>query len=115
MPGIYASTSRSYFAIPAFFIILFSGILASLFLKSNQRIDGALSVTVCVPPIAAVFLLLHEEHEVVSIALTGPRLLLVSSLFLTVSAGLFNSPGKEADQFNFAHSFIVVNYETYIL
>ena len=115
MLGIYASTSRSYFAIPAFFIILFSWLLALLFLKSNQRIDGALSVTVCAPPIAAVFLLLLEEHEVVSIALTGPRLLLVSSLFLTVSAGLFNSPGKETNQFSFAHTFMVANYYIHTL
>ena len=115
MLGIYASTSRSYFAIPAFFIILFSWLLALLFLKSNQRIDGALSVTVCAPPIAAVFLLLLEEHEVVSIALTGPRLLLVSSLFLTVSAGLFNSPEKETNQFSFAHTFMVANYYIHTL
>lgn len=118
---VYINSRRGYFAFPAFFISLFCFLfsLSILFFISNllhsqsNQLDtkdlanvGGLIVALIavIPSVSIVLLLLRDEHEMNSISLGIPRLILVINLIsliffsLSIIGGAYLCTSKKAKE-----------------
>lgn len=118
---VYVNSRRGYFAFPAFFISLFCFLFSSSILffisnllhsQSNQldtkdlaNVGGLIVALIAViPSVSIVLLLLRDEHEMNSISLGIPRLILVINLIsliffsLSIIGGAYLCTSKKAKE-----------------
>lgn len=116
---VFMNTRRGYFAFPAFFISLFCCVFSLSFLyfisnilylkpqdlmtKDLKEVGGLISTLIAViPSVSIVLLLLRDEHEMNSISLGIPRLILIINLIaliffnLSIIGGVYLCPNQEA-------------------